>query len=91
MGPVLGLDRLFSAILALSLFEGAYASEIFRAGISSVDRGQIEAAASIGMKKNPHLPPYHSAPGSEDDSSSTYQPGHFADKGLGTCLDHCHI
>lgn len=51
MGPVLGLDRLFSAILALSLFEGAYASEIFRAGIDSVDRGQIEAAASIGMKK----------------------------------------
>ena len=52
MGPVLGLDRFFSAILALSLFEGAYASEIFRAGIDSVDRGQIEAAASIGMKKS---------------------------------------
>ncbi|PID41149.1 MAG: polar amino acid ABC transporter permease [Proteobacteria bacterium] len=51
LGPVLGLDRFFSAVLALSLFEGAYASEIFRAGIISVDRGQREAAESLGLKK----------------------------------------
>ena len=35
--------------MALSLFEGAYASEIFRAGIVSVHRGQWEAAFSIGL------------------------------------------
>ena len=51
LGPVLGLDRFPSAILALSLFEGAYASEIFRSGILSVDRGQIEAAASLGLNR----------------------------------------
>ena len=48
-GPVLGLDRLPSAIIALSLFEGAYASEIFRSGIESVPQGQIEAARSVGL------------------------------------------
>jgi polar amino acid transport system permease protein len=49
LGPVLGLDRLPSAIIALSLFEGAYASEIFRSGIESVPYGQVEAARSLGL------------------------------------------
>ncbi|MFV0438041.1 MAG: amino acid ABC transporter permease [Desulfopila sp.] len=48
-GPVLGLERMASAILALSLFEGAYASEIFRSGILSVPREQYEAAESLGL------------------------------------------
>jgi polar amino acid transport system permease protein len=51
LGPVLGLDRFPAAVLALSLFEGAYASEIFRSGILSVDQGQIEAAASLGLSR----------------------------------------
>jgi polar amino acid transport system permease protein len=37
--------------LGLSLNEGAYMSEIVRAGIISVDEGQVEAAASLGMTK----------------------------------------
>ena len=37
--------------LGLSLNEGAYMSEIVRAGIISVDEGQAEAAASLGMSK----------------------------------------
>ena len=49
MGPVLGIGRFSSAILALSLFEGAYASEILRAGIVSIHRGQWEAAHSLGL------------------------------------------
>jgi polar amino acid transport system permease protein len=36
-------------VLALSLFEGAYASEIFRAGIVSIQKGQWEAAYSLGL------------------------------------------
>jgi len=51
LGPALGLERFPSAILALSLFEGAYASEIFRSGILSVDEGQLEAAKSLGLSK----------------------------------------
>ncbi len=49
LAPILGLERFTSAVLALSLFEGAYTSEIIRAGILSVDKGQWEAAQSIGL------------------------------------------
>jgi polar amino acid transport system permease protein len=52
LGPALGLERLPAAILALSLFEGAYASEIIRAGILAVPKGQLEAARSLGL--TPH-------------------------------------
>ncbi len=38
-----------AAILALGLNEAAYAAELVRAGIISVDRGQYEAAHSLGM------------------------------------------
>lgn len=47
--PIVDLGRFASAVLALSLFEAAYASEIIRAGILAVPRGQIEAAGSIGL------------------------------------------
>lgn len=40
-----------AASLGLSFNEGAYMSEIVRAGIISVDEGQTEAAASLGMSK----------------------------------------
>jgi len=49
LGPILDIDRMTSAILALSLFEGAYASEILRAGILSVEKSQWEAAFSVGL------------------------------------------
>ncbi len=39
----------FAGILALGFNEGAYMREIIRAGIDSVDRGQLEAARSLGM------------------------------------------
>jgi len=38
-----------AGILALGLNEAAYMAEIFRAGVDAVDRGQIEAAKSLGM------------------------------------------
>lgn len=43
------LYPIMAATLTLALHEGAYISEIIRAGILGVDRGQKEAAASIGM------------------------------------------
>ncbi|WP_034622630.1 amino acid ABC transporter permease [Desulfovermiculus halophilus] len=49
LGPLFGLGRFASAVLALSLFEGAYVSEIFRGGIVSIHRGQWEAAYSLGL------------------------------------------
>jgi polar amino acid transport system permease protein len=45
-----GLDGPIAAgIVALSINEGAYMSEIIRAGIGSIDRGQMESAKSVGM------------------------------------------
>ncbi len=43
------LDVLTAALLALSINEGAYMAEIVRAGIQSIDPGQMEAAKSLGM------------------------------------------
>ncbi|WP_319534196.1 amino acid ABC transporter permease [uncultured Vibrio sp.] len=48
-GPVIGLDRFSTAVLALSLFQGAYTAEIFRAGLSSIPKGQFEAAQTLGL------------------------------------------
>ncbi|MBV8260422.1 MAG: glutamate/aspartate ABC transporter permease GltK [Paraburkholderia sp.] len=52
---VLGLSpdidiRLASAMVAFSLFEAAYYSEIIRAGIQAVPRGQVNAAFALGMR-----------------------------------------
>lgn len=41
-----------AAILGLGLNEGAYMSEIVRAGILSVGQGQVEAARALGMRRN---------------------------------------
>ena len=40
---------LVAGILALTVNAGAYITEIFRAGIQSIDRGQMEAARSLGL------------------------------------------
>ncbi|HWK72380.1 amino acid ABC transporter permease [Pollutimonas sp. M17] len=45
----IALDPVSSAITALTLFAASYLSENFRAGILAVDRGQWEAAMSMGM------------------------------------------
>ena len=42
-------DAAIAGTVALSINEGAYMREIIRAGIDSVDKGQMEAAKSIGM------------------------------------------
>jgi polar amino acid transport system permease protein len=49
LAPIFELERFTAAVVALSLFEGAYASEIFRAGIVSIKTGQWEAAYSLGL------------------------------------------
>jgi polar amino acid transport system permease protein len=43
------IDKLYTAIIALSIYVGAYMAEIVRGGIRSVPKGQIEAAEALGM------------------------------------------
>src|SRR5574344_2053618 len=43
------VDAFFAAISACSINSGAYVAEIFRGGIQSIDKGQMEAGRSLGM------------------------------------------
>lgn len=48
--PAIGINsNMISGLVALSLNSGAYIAEIFRAGIQSIERGQMEASRSLGM------------------------------------------
>ena len=49
ISPVFNIPAFTSAVIALSLFEGAYSSEIIRSGIINIPKGQYEAAQSIGL------------------------------------------
>ena len=49
---VMGISRsglYITVVLALAINSGAYISEIFRSGLNSVDKGQAEAARSLGL------------------------------------------
>lgn len=48
-GQNIGDIRLTSALIAFALFEAAYYSEIIRAGIQSVTRGQVAAGLALGL------------------------------------------
>lgn len=45
----------YAAFISLTVYGGAYFSEIYRAGINSLDRGQWEAAKAIGMSSTKAL------------------------------------
>lgn len=47
--PALQTGKVLSCLLALCLNSGAYVAEIIRAGIRAVDKGQTEAARSLGL------------------------------------------
>ncbi len=49
LAPILDLDRFVAAVLALAIFEGAFAAEIFRAGIEAIPVGQWEAGRALGL------------------------------------------
>ena len=48
------IPSFWASVIVLTLNAGAYLSEIFRSGISAVNKGQMEAARSLGL-------PYHVA------------------------------
>ncbi len=49
------LDGPSSAVLAMAICYGAYMAEIFRAGIQSIPKGQMEAALALGMSRGQAL------------------------------------
>jgi len=44
-----------SGVIALAVYEGAYVTEIVRAGIQSIERGQWEASSSLGLTRRQQL------------------------------------
>ncbi|MGC9325142.1 MAG: amino acid ABC transporter permease [Desulfomonilia bacterium] len=49
--PPAQISVFFSAIITLGLYEGAYITEIVRAGIQSIERGQWEASSALGFTR----------------------------------------
>lgn len=51
LGRFVKIPDMVSAIIAMAVCYGAYMGEIFRAGIQSIPKGQMEAALSLGMSR----------------------------------------
>lgn len=47
----INLSPFMSGIVALTINSAAYMAEVFRAGISAIDKGQMEAARSLGLSR----------------------------------------
>ena len=63
----------FAGILALGINEGAYMREIIRAGIDAIDKGQMEAARSLGMTLRPGDAAHRPAAGGAGDRAAARQ------------------
>jgi len=50
-GPPARFSEFLSAVMTLAVYEGAYMAEIIRAGIQSVEKGQVEAASALGLSR----------------------------------------
>ena len=50
-GPTELFNNFLAGLICLAVFEGAYITEIVRAGIQSIDKGQWEAARAIGLSR----------------------------------------
>ena len=50
-GPIGLFSNFLAGVICLALFEAAYITEIVRAGIQSIDKGQWEAARAIGLSR----------------------------------------
>ena len=55
LGQFVLVPRLAAAVIAMSVCYGAYMGEIFRAGIQSIPKGQMEAALALGMSRGQAL------------------------------------
>ena len=51
LGISLALPQFTSAVIALTMNVAAYSAEIIRAGIESIDKGQMEASKALGMNR----------------------------------------
>ena len=82
IAPLLGVDdKLVVGILTLGVFAAAYIGEIFRAGIESVDRGQFEAARSLGLSRRQTLRARRPAAGVQAHDPAAHERAHRPHEG----------
>jgi len=55
LGKVVQVPDIMAAVIAMTVCYGAYLGEIFRAGIQSIHRGQMEAAIALGLTRSQAL------------------------------------
>jgi polar amino acid transport system permease protein len=55
MGKIIQVPDIFAAVIAMTICYGAYLGEIFRAGIQSIHKGQMEAAIALGLTRGQAL------------------------------------
>jgi polar amino acid transport system permease protein len=55
LGKFLKIQGMVAAVIAMAVCYGAYMGEIFRAGIQSIPKGQMEAAIALGMSRSQAL------------------------------------
>jgi polar amino acid transport system permease protein len=55
LGKVIQVPDIFAAVIAMTVCYGAYLGEIFRAGIQSIPKGQMEAAIALGLSRSQAL------------------------------------
>jgi polar amino acid transport system permease protein len=51
LGKIIQVPDIFAAVIAMTVCYGAYLGEIFRAGIQSIHKGQMEAAIALGLSR----------------------------------------
>ncbi len=55
LGKIVQVPDIMAAVIAMTVCYGAYLGEIFRAGIQSIPRGQMEAAIALGLTRTQAL------------------------------------
>ena len=55
LGKIVQVPDILAAVIAMTVCYGAYLGEIFRAGIQSIHRGQMEAAIALGLTRGQAL------------------------------------
>ena len=75
------MDVVTSAIVALSMNEGAYLAEIIRGGITSIRKGQFEAAKGTGYDLSDNDAVNHPSSGDAFNCTGSWQPHYRYDQG----------
>jgi His/Glu/Gln/Arg/opine family amino acid ABC transporter permease subunit len=79
-----------SGAVALAVYEGAYITEIIRAGIQSIDNGQWEASSGFRVHPGTAAALHHFPPGPAPDHAAPGRPVHLNHQGLGHRIGDLH-